>query len=86
MIAYRHADPRFPFLWESNAQPPGRWHGIGEGPVQYLADTPDVMRWYRELLPSLPEELNGWIALLTVPPAPPFPEELWGRKAGSAGK
>jgi hypothetical protein len=65
-----------------------RCHHIGEngtviaGPVLYdLADTPDVMRWYRELLPSLPEELNGWIALLTVPPAPPFPEELWGRKA-----
>jgi FAD/FMN-containing dehydrogenase len=65
-----------------------RCHDIGEngtviaGPVLYdLAHMPDVMRWYRELLPSLPEELNGWIALLTVPPAPPFPEELWGRKA-----
>ncbi|MEU5264372.1 FAD-binding oxidoreductase [Amycolatopsis sp. NPDC021455] len=65
-----------------------RCHDIGEhgsviaGPVLYdLADTPDVLRWYRELLPSLPEELNGWFGLLTVPPAPPFPEELWGRKA-----
>ena len=46
-----------------------------------FADTAEVMRWYRELLPSLPEELNGWIALLTIPPAPPFPEALWGRKA-----
>ena len=65
-----------------------RCHDIGEegviigGPVLYdLADTPEVMRWYRELLPSLPEELSGWIALLSIPPAPPFPEELWGRKA-----
>jgi hypothetical protein len=65
-----------------------RCHDIGEhgviigGPVLYdLGDTPEVMRWYRELLPSLPEELSGWIALLTIPPAPPFPEELWGRKA-----
>jgi len=65
-----------------------RCHDIGDhgtvvaGPVLYdLADTAEVMRWYRELLPSLPEELDGWIALLTVPPAPPFPEELWGRKA-----
>ncbi|MGI8457218.1 MAG: FAD-binding oxidoreductase [Propionibacteriaceae bacterium] len=65
-----------------------RCHEIGEGgtiiggPVLYdLADAGEVMRWYRELLPSLPEELNGWIALLTIPPAPPFPEELWGRKA-----
>lgn len=41
MIVYRHADPRFPFLWESAAQPPARWHGPGEGPVQYFADTPD---------------------------------------------
>ncbi len=52
------------------------------GPVFYdLADTGEVMRWYRELLPTLPEELNGWIATLTIPPAPPFPEELWGRAA-----
>jgi FAD/FMN-containing dehydrogenase len=62
-------------------------HDIGEagtviaGPVFYdLDDTAAVMRWYRELIPSLPEELSGWIGLLTVPPAPPFPEELWGRK------
>jgi FAD/FMN-containing dehydrogenase len=65
-----------------------RCHDIGEhgtiigGPVLYdIADTAEVMRWYRELVPSLPEELSGWIALLTIPPAPPFPEELWGRKA-----
>ena len=44
-------------------------------------DTAAVMRWYRELLPALPEELSGWIGLVTIPPAPPFPEELWGRKA-----
>src|SRR5437588_12657997 len=41
MIFYRHCDPRFPFLWESNQQPAARWHGPGQGPVQYLADTPD---------------------------------------------
>lgn len=65
-----------------------RCHDIGEhgvvigGPVLYdIADTPDVLRWYRELLPSLPEELSGWFGLLTIPPAPPFPEQLWGRKA-----
>ena len=38
---YRHVDPRFPFLWEDAAQPPARWHDEDEGPVQYLADTPD---------------------------------------------
>ncbi len=63
-------------------------HEIGDhgvvigGPVLYdLADTAEVMRWYRELLPSLPEELSGWLGLITIPPAPPFPEHLWGRKA-----
>src|SRR6266496_4174831 len=65
-----------------------RCHDIGEGgtiiggPVFYdIADTADVMRWYRDLVPSLPEELSGWIALLTIPPVPVFPEALWGRKA-----
>lgn len=42
MIVYRHADPRFPFLWESAEQPPARWHGTGEGPVQYFSSTPDA--------------------------------------------
>jgi len=41
MILYRHADPRFPFLWESSEQPPARWHDWDEGPVHYFADTPD---------------------------------------------
>ena len=41
MILFRHADPRRPFFWESASQPPGRWHAEGDGPVQYLADTPD---------------------------------------------
>lgn len=41
MIAFRHADPRFPFLIEDASQPAARWHGDGEGPVQYLSDTPD---------------------------------------------
>ena len=41
MILFRLADPRRPFFWESASQPPGRWHAEGDGPVQYLADTPD---------------------------------------------
>jgi hypothetical protein len=63
-------------------------HEIGEhgtiigGPVFYdIADTAEVMRWYRTLLPSLPEELSGWIGVLTIPPVAPFPEELRGRKS-----
>ena len=41
MILFRHADPRWPFLWESRDQPAARWHGAEGGPVQYLSDTPD---------------------------------------------
>jgi FAD/FMN-containing dehydrogenase len=62
-------------------RPVGEQGMIIGGPVMYdLADIADVMRWYRELLPSLPEELNGWFGIVSVPPGPPFPEELWGRK------
>lgn len=41
MTWYRHADARYPFLWEDSSQPPARWHGVGEGPANYFADTPD---------------------------------------------
>ncbi|MGW1813094.1 FAD-binding oxidoreductase [Streptomyces sp. NPDC002125] len=40
----------------------------------------DVMRWYREFLPQAPDDLYGFFASLTVPPGPPFPEEIHGRK------
>lgn len=65
-----------------------RCHEIGEsgsviaGPVLYdIAETEAVFRWYRDLLPALPEELNGWIGTMVVPSGPPFPEDLWGAKA-----
>lgn len=38
---FRSCDSRWPFLWESADQPPGRWHAAGRGPAHYLADTPD---------------------------------------------
>lgn len=41
MIGYRHCDARYPFLWEDATQPAARWHGQGEGPAHYFADTPD---------------------------------------------
>lgn len=37
---FRHGDPAYPPLWEGDAQPAGRWHAAGDGPVQYLSDTP----------------------------------------------
>ncbi|CAN5715928.1 FAD-binding oxidoreductase [soil metagenome] len=51
------------------------------GPVLYdMDDAADVLRWYREFLPAQPDELGGFFAFLTVPPGPPFPEELHMRK------
>lgn len=41
MIGFRHADPRYPFLWESSDQPAARWHAAGDGPAHYFSDTPD---------------------------------------------
>jgi hypothetical protein len=38
---YRQCDSRFAFLWASERQPEGRWHAPGNGPVQYLASSPD---------------------------------------------
>jgi len=40
----------------------------------------EILQWYREFLPSAPRELNGFFAFMTVPPAPPFPEELHLKK------
>ena len=40
MIAFRHADRRFPFLWERSSQPAGRWNEEGEL-THCLCDTPD---------------------------------------------
>ena len=62
MIGFRHADPRYPFLWEDSSQPGARWHGDGEGPVQYLSDTPDGA--WAEFLRH--EEIRDLEDLLTV--------------------
>ena len=36
----------------------------------------EILQWYREFQPSLPREMTGFFAYLTVPPVAPFPEEL----------
>lgn len=40
MICYRNCDRRWPFLWEIADQPAARWNAAGDGPAQYLADSP----------------------------------------------
>jgi FAD binding domain/Berberine and berberine like len=47
------------------------------GPMLWpLAQAGEVLSLYAELIGEAPDELNGFFAFLTVPPAPPFPEEL----------
>jgi FAD/FMN-containing dehydrogenase len=61
-----------------------RLHGVGTivgGPTFWaVEDATEVLRSYREFLPGAPRELNGFFAFASVPPAPPFPEELHLRK------
>jgi len=61
-----------------------RLHPIGTvvaGPMIWSLDAAgDLLRWYRDFILDAPEDLNGFFAFGTVPPAPPFPEELHMRK------
>ena len=61
-----------------------RLHEIGTvvaGPTFWpVEDGAEVLSVYRDFLPSAPPELNGFFAFHTVPPAPPFPEEIHLRK------
>jgi hypothetical protein len=41
VILFRRAPTSSAFLWETAEQPAARWHGEGEGPAHYFADTPD---------------------------------------------
>ena len=65
MIAFRHADPRFPFLWEDSSQPAGRWNTAGQL-THYFTDTPDGA--WAEFLRH--EEIFDPEDLLTVRRAP----------------
>lgn len=62
-----------------------RLHPVGEvvcGPTAWpVAATADVLRWYRDFLPVQPEDLYGFFAVMTVPPAPQFPEPFHLHKA-----
>ncbi|GCE29978.1 oxidoreductase [Dictyobacter alpinus] len=47
------------------------------GPMLWpLEQAADMMKFWRDFILTAPEEINGWFAFLTVPPAPPFPEHL----------
>jgi FAD/FMN-containing dehydrogenase len=54
------------------------------GPMFWDLDhTGDILSWYREFILSAPEELGGFFAFVSVPPGPPFPDELHLRKVAA---
>ncbi|HLF48282.1 MAG TPA: FAD-binding oxidoreductase [Methylomirabilota bacterium] len=53
---------------------------IGGPTLWTLEHATKVMKWYREFIATAPDDLNGFFAFLTVPPAPPFPENLHLKK------
>ena len=59
-------------------------HPVGmvcAGPMLWELDqTAEMMKWYREFIVQAPEEIYGFFAVMTVPPAPPFPEHLHMKK------
>ncbi|HKD32714.1 MAG TPA: FAD-binding oxidoreductase [Gaiellaceae bacterium] len=61
-----------------------RLHAISTvvaGPMFWELDrSADILRWWREFILDAPEDLNGFFLFGTVPPAPPFPEELQMQK------
>ncbi len=61
-----------------------RLHEVGTiigGPTFWPVEQgAEVLSAYREFLPAAPRELNGFFAFATVPPGPPFPEEIHLRK------
>ncbi len=54
------------------------------GPIIWpLEQAAEVLAWYREFMPAQPDELNGFFAFLSIPPGPPFPEELHLQKVAA---
>ncbi len=50
------------------------------GPTLWpIEKTNEIMKWYNKFIQEAPEELNGFIATLTIP-GPPFPETLHNKQ------
>jgi len=56
-------------------------HTVCAGPTLWeLGQSAEIMKWYRDFIVQAPEDLNGFFAFLTVPPGPPFPEQIHLKK------
>jgi FAD/FMN-containing dehydrogenase len=51
------------------------------GPMLWpIEQAADLLRFWQDFILSAPETINGWFGFVTVPPAPPFPEQLHMQK------
>lgn len=51
------------------------------GPMAWeMEDAKEIFRFYEEFTNTTDLDLYGFYAFLTVPPAPPFPEEHWNKR------
>ena len=51
------------------------------GPMLWpLEKAAEMLKWYRNFIVKAPDELNGFFAVMVVPPAPHFPQDLHGKK------
>jgi len=54
---------------------------VYSGPILYnIGESKEVLTWYRDFILNAPEDINGFFAFLTVPPADPFPKDLQLKK------
>jgi FAD/FMN-containing dehydrogenase len=51
------------------------------GPMFWpMEQAADLLKFWRDFILSAPEDVNGWFGFVTVPPAPPFPEQFHMQK------
>jgi FAD/FMN-containing dehydrogenase len=51
------------------------------GPILWTLDEAgEVIQFWRDLMMTAPEDLNGWFGFITVPPVPMFPSEYQNQK------
>jgi FAD/FMN-containing dehydrogenase len=51
------------------------------GPMIWpLEQAADLLKFWRDFIMAAPQDINGWFAFITVPPAPPFPEQFHMKK------
>jgi FAD/FMN-containing dehydrogenase len=51
------------------------------GPMLWpMEQAAELLAFWRDFILSAPEDINGWFGFVTVPPAPPFPEQFHMQK------